>query len=159
MPFHELLRDTFAYMPPLHIVGHLSEEDARRPVAGVPHTIADLVAHIVFWQSWFLDRLRGVATPMAASAAEGWPAVPPGGWSELVHRFRAGLDEAVRFGEDGHALDRRVDPPIEFPPLAEYTRRDVLSHLAAHNAHHLGQVVTLRQILGLWPPPEGSWTW
>jgi uncharacterized damage-inducible protein DinB len=31
--------------------------------------------------------------------------------------------------------------------------------MAAHNSHHLGQVVLLRQILGAWPPPSGSYTW
>ena len=37
------------------------------------------------------------------------------------------------------------------------TKRDVL--VATHNAHHLGQVILLRQLLGAWPPPAGSWTW
>jgi hypothetical protein len=28
-----------------------------------------------------------------------------------------------------------------------------------HSSHHLGQVVTIRQLLGLWPPPAGALTW
>jgi len=31
--------------------------------------------------------------------------------------------------------------------------------MAAHNSHHLGQVVLLRLMLGAWPPPSGSYTW
>jgi hypothetical protein len=31
--------------------------------------------------------------------------------------------------------------------------------MAAHNPHDLGQVVLLRQMLGAWPPPSGSYTW
>ena len=55
---------------------------------------------------------------------------------------------------------RRVDPPSEIPPLAAYAITDAtMAHLAMHNAHRLGQIVTPRQILGAWPPPEGSWTW
>jgi uncharacterized damage-inducible protein DinB len=50
-------------------------------------------------------------------------------------------------------------PPIEHPPLAGYTLRDAIEHMAAHNSHHLGQVVLLRQMLGAWPPPSGSYTW
>jgi len=52
-----------------------------------------------------------------------------------------------------------LTPAIEFPSLAHYSRRDVLVHVATHNAHHLGQVILLRQLLGVWPPPSGSWTW
>jgi uncharacterized damage-inducible protein DinB len=52
-----------------------------------------------------------------------------------------------------------VSPPIEFPPLASYSIGDVLVHVATHNSHHLGQVIVLRQLMGKWPPPAGSWTW
>ena len=31
-----------------------------------------------------------------------------------------------------------VSPPIEFPPLANYTVGDALVHVATHNSHHLG---------------------
>ena len=50
-------------------------------------------------------------------------------------------------------------PPIQFPPIAHFTRRDALVHIANHNAHHLGQVIVLRQMMGQWPPPSGGWTW
>jgi len=28
-----------------------------------------------------------------------------------------------------------------------------------HNSHHLGQIITMRRLLGLWPPPGGTITW
>ena len=31
--------------------------------------------------------------------------------------------------------------------------------IAIHNSHHLGQIVTLRQLMGLWQPRGGGWTW
>jgi len=37
--------------------------------------------------------------------------------------------------------------------------QDWFLHVATHNAHHLGQVILLRQLTGAWPPPAGSWTW
>ena len=36
---------------------------------------------------------------------------------------------------------------------------DALVHIAQHNSHHLGQVVSARQFLELWPPRAGGWTW
>lgn len=73
-----------------------------------------------------------------------------------VHgRFVSGLDAAAL----DSVGDRVIAPAIEFPPLAGYTVRDALVHIAQHNSHHLGQVILLRQIMGRWPPPSGAWTW
>ena len=55
--------------------------------------------------------------------------------------------------------DQLITPAIEFPPLAHYTVGTALVHIAQHNSHHLGQVILLRQLMALWPPPAGSWTW
>jgi uncharacterized damage-inducible protein DinB len=96
---------------------------------------------------------------MVASAASGWPTVVPGTWTDVRERFLAGLERAAALGGPAEAPDRPLDPPIEFPLLARYTLRDALVHVANHNAHHLGQIIVLRQLMGLWPPPSGSWTW
>ena len=94
---------------------------------------------------------------MAAQAALGWPTVEPSAWPQLREQFLTGLEEAS--GLSTGEVTRPLHPAIEFPPMAEYTLADALTHLAVHNAHHLGQVVLMRQVLGLWPPPSGSWTW
>lgn len=158
MPLREFLVDTLAYMPPLRILdGLTSEQAARMPAPGV-HAVEEIVAHLDFWQTWFLDRCNGRARPMAAAAA-GWPRVAAGEWPVLLERFTSGLERAAALGDDETRLGTPVAPAIEFPPLAHYTVRDALTHVAQHNAHHLGQVVTARQLLGCWPPPSGSWTW
>lgn len=78
-------------------------------------------------------------------------------WEMVRSRFTDGLQQLAALGERDVA--RPVTPPIEFPPLVNYTVGDALVHVATHNAHHLGQVILLRQLLGAWPPPAGSWTW
>lgn len=155
----ELLRDTFAYIQPAAALEGLTDGQATRRVHDAPHSIAEVVAHLTFWQDWFLARCSGDPRPMIASAADGWPPVAEGEWPALNARFLAGLDAAVALAEDSVRLADPIDPPIEFPPMAEYTRHDALAHLAVHNAHHLGQIVTLRQLAGRWPPPAGPWTW
>jgi uncharacterized damage-inducible protein DinB len=94
---------------------------------------------------------------MIASAAGGWPSVADGSWPSVREGFVASLESLAALGDAD--VTRRVAPAIEFPPLADYTVADVLTHVAAHNAHHLGQVIVLRQLQGAWPPPGGSWTW
>lgn len=155
----EMLLAPFAYMPPPRVLDGLDATQASRTVEGLPHSVVEVLAHLVFWQQWLLDRASGQATPMAAHAADGWPSAGAADWERLRQEFVAGLERAVAIASDGAAAARPVTPAIEFPPLAEYTVSDAMTHLAIHNAHHLGQIVTLRQLLRAWPPPEGSWTW
>jgi uncharacterized damage-inducible protein DinB len=85
--------------------------------------------------------------------------VVPGSWPALHRQFLSTLERAAALGDDVDRLASPITPALEFPPLAHYTVRDALVHVANHNAHHLGQVIILRQVMGLWPPPSGSWTW
>jgi uncharacterized damage-inducible protein DinB len=152
----DLLIDTTPFMPPVGVIEGLSAEDAERRPPNAPHSIAEIVAHMAFWQEWFDRRAQGTGGPMAGHAAEGWPPIEPGSWPALRERFVSGLERLAALGA---SAGRPLDPPVEYPPLARYTVGDALVHVAMHNAHHLGQVVLLRQQMGLWPPPAGSYTW
>jgi uncharacterized damage-inducible protein DinB len=158
MDARPLLIDTVPFLSPRLTLDGLTPELADRRVDGTPHTIAAIVAHLVFWQEWFAGRCDGTGGPMPQSASAGWIAPAPGSWDALRQRFLDGLERlAVLASTDD--LARRLDPPIEFAPLAGITVGDVIVHVATHNAHHLGQVVLLRQMLGAWPPPSGAYTW
>lgn len=150
----ELLLHPIAYMPPAKLLDGLSADVAAQRISGVPHSIVEILAHLVFWQTWFLNRCSGAAIPLPSHAAEGWPAATAADWERLREEFLAGLQSALRLPAEG-----RVNPPIEFPPMAQYSIGEAVTHMAQHNAHHLGQIVTLRQALGVWPPPDGSFTW
>ena len=159
MHIRELVLETYVHLAPLKMLEDLSGADAVRPPAAHMHSVAGLVAHMEFWQHWFLQRCRGVATPMPSHAADGWPDVSAAGWDSLRARFEAGLHEVIALGEQTDGLAEPVAPAIEMPSMATYSRQDALVHIAQHNSHHLGQVVSARQVLGLWPPRAGSWTW
>jgi uncharacterized damage-inducible protein DinB len=153
---HELI-ETAAFVPPAQALEHLDAKDAERRLAGAPHSIAEIVSHMVHWQEWFALRIEGTGRPAVARAAEGWPAVSPGSWDDLTARFVSGLERVATLGEREDGA-RKLSPPLEFPLVAHYTVADAIHHVAQHNAHHLGQVVLMRQLMGAWPPPSGSWT-
>jgi len=153
---HELLIETSPFMPPARALDALENADAERRPPSAPHSIAEVVAHMTFWQEWFGARAQGSGEPMASHATEGWPAIAQGSWAAVRERFLSGLERLAALGAHGSSA---LAPPIEYPPLARYSVHDALVHVAMHNAHHLGQVVLLRQQLGLWPPPSGSYTW
>jgi uncharacterized damage-inducible protein DinB len=158
MDVRHLLVDTHTHLPPAATLAGLTATDAARRVGGVPHSIAEIVAHMAFWQDWFRRRAEGDAEPMAATAALGWPSVAETAWPEVRDGFLAGLEALARVVEQLDP-DAPIAPALEFPLLAGYTARDVWEHVGQHNAHHMGQVVIRRQSLGLWPPPAGSSTW
>lgn len=152
----ELLLAPMAYMPPGRLLDGLSaSQAASKPAPGL-HSIVEILAHLIYWQDWFIQRCQGVDAPMAMHAAEGWPAAGEADWEVLRTRFLEGLERAV---ELDLLANQPLNPPIPFPPMAGYTIKEAITHMAVHNAHHLGQIVTLRQLMGAWPPPEGSWTW
>jgi uncharacterized damage-inducible protein DinB len=157
MNARELLVSPIVHLAPDKLLDGLTDGDAERRVAATSHSIAEIVAHLSFWQDWFLARCRGNAVPMVAAAADGWPAVAAGSWSGVHARFLDGLGHLAALGDASG--ETPVTPALEFPPLAHYMIADALVHVSTHNSHHLGQVVVLRQILGRWPPPAGSWTW
>lgn len=119
-----------------------------RRVPGAPHTVAEVLAHVVWWQGAYLARIDGVDTPSPERPEPGWPGLPgegPTAWDDLVRRFGEGLDRAHQA--------RRLDPGESLPAWGGILRGEALSLLAIHNAYHVGQIVTLRHQLGAWPPP------
>jgi uncharacterized damage-inducible protein DinB len=159
MAIRELLLDTFVHIPPAHALADLTAEEATRVAAPGVHSIAAILGHMEFWQSWFLNRCEGQSAPLPAGAADGWPDVSATRWPHVLGCFEGGLARAAALGDDPERLAAPITPPIEFPPLALYTVGQALTHIAQHNSHHLGQVIVLRQLMGRWPPPQGSWTW
>ena len=159
MDASELLISPIAHMPPARVLDGLSSAQSGVRVSDASHSVVEIVSHMVFWQSWFLERCAGFATLPAVKASLGWPSATPDEWETVREAFLGGLKRALKIALEESASVRRVDPPIEFSPLANYTIADAITHIAIHNSHHLGQIITLRQIMGAWPPPEGSWTW
>ena len=159
MQLRSILRGAHAYLSPSESLASLSADHATRRSGNGGHSIAEIVAHMAFWQDWFLDRCDGIATPIPAPAAKGWPSLQDFKWDDVLERFEHGFSRALALAGDADRAALPVSPAIEFDPLANYTIADALTHVALHNAHHVGQVITLRQQFGCWPPPAGSWTW
>ncbi|GMA16486.1 hypothetical protein GCM10025871_28170 [Deinococcus metallilatus] len=127
----------------------LSAEDAARVPDRLPHSVAQVVAHVQFWQAYLLEVIAGENPPAPEHAAGGWP--EPGSWETLQAAF-------FRDSEALRALTRDAD----FTATLDRKERPWavgLTNFGGHSVYHLGQVVSIRQALGLWPPPSGGDTW
>lgn len=119
-----------------------------------PHSIYEELWHLVYWQELLLAWARGEARVLPARAAESWPASQaPADLAEareLVRRFLEGINAASRL-----ASSDQLDAVV----YERYTLRALLESLLAHNSYHLGRIVLLRQLIGIWPPPGGGESW
>ena len=147
-----------AFTPPARtLAGITSEQAAARP-AGAPHSIAEIVAHMHFWQEWALGAAAGDAPPIPEHAELGWPSDLE--WEALRDAYLAGVSRAEGVALDDEAMARRLAfEGAEALGWHRYTAGFMLADIGMHNAHHLGQVVLLRQLLGAWPPGGGGVTW
>ena len=130
----------------------LAQLGVRPDVA--PHSIYEELWHLVYWQDFFLGAIAGEERVTPPQAADTWPnRQAPEDLKEardLVRSFLSGLNRAVAQAAEAE-LDKKV--------RGEATARTLLESLLAHNSYHLGRVVLLRQLIGIWPPPSGGDTW
>jgi uncharacterized damage-inducible protein DinB len=136
---------------------------AHRRIEGAPHTIYEELWHIAFWQQITLDWVRGLETPIPQHAAAGFPGqsdLAREDWDELCRRFFNLCEQAVESMRDETRLEQAIRCPSRPGlPVRVMTVREQMENLAAHNAYHFGRVVLLRQLLGIWPPRSGGFTW
>jgi uncharacterized damage-inducible protein DinB len=142
------------------ILDGLTAEQAHAKPHDLPHSIAEIVAHICYWQEWFNGCALVGFTGIPEHAVDGWPAVSPDRWDAVRTRYLHAVAEAQRIAAESSVLGDPVLPPgVDISILANVSRGAGLLHAAVHSSHHLGQIITIRQLLGLWPPPGGTITW
>jgi uncharacterized damage-inducible protein DinB len=152
-----------AYAAPAHILEALSEELVHRVIPGAPHTIYQELWHLTFWQQITLDWIAGVETPYPAKPSDPFPneaQTAAESWPKLCRRFLEGAGKAAAAANDSERLTTIVRCPSRpGKPVRLMSVQDQLISLAVHNGYHFGRIVLLRQLLGVWPPPSGGFTW
>lgn len=149
-----LLSDSYGgFTPFARALDGLSPEDAVRVPEGSPHSVADVVAHMTFWQQRFLSMVDGLEPVPVPHASVGWPTVTQGEWQGLVAQYLAGRERYKELAADETNLERRLRE--EHPT----TVGGAVLDFHVHEAHHLGQVILLRRMILAWPPPGGGDSW
>jgi len=91
------------------------------------------------------------AVPRHASGS--WPGsekpANAGEWEQAVQRLNKALDALIDRGTKTDLLEKRGGK----------SRVEMLQTIASHSSYHIGQLVSVRQMLGAWPPPSGGVTW
>jgi len=147
-----LLNGNWEYTDPPSCLNGLGAEDACRPVTGCPHTIAELVLHMHYWQQELLEFARGNDPKRGSDFKFGvtdFGEVKPDDWEKLRAAFLASYEDLLKCAEDPELMRREPNDTSNIGFM--------LANHALHNAYHLGQVVLMRIQQGNWVPahPEG----
>jgi uncharacterized damage-inducible protein DinB len=156
-----LLEGSRAFVNPNELLEDIKAEDAVKVVSGCNHTIAEVIAHLDYWQAWFYQGAMGNIQPYPHSNEISFPKVNLSEWENLHKSFLERLESIKQLCSDTALLNR---PFSQGQALGGgHDQRTVamtlLYTVALHNAHHYGQIITLRQVLGVWPPKAGGVTW
>lgn len=123
---------------------------------GVPYSAWQLLEHMRIAQRDIVEFCRDRDYEAPAWPDDYWPPSPEppyeGAWDRSLAAFREDLESLKSL-----AGDPAVDLFAVVPTGEEgQTYLRALLLVADHNAYHVGQVVVVRRLLGIWPPdPEG----
>ena len=130
------------------IKGLPAELRGRRP-RGAAHSPWEILEHMRIAQSDILEFSRD-ARHVSPQWPDGyWPqtGAPPNGkaWAASARAFRAGLDSMCSL-----VSDESVDLLARIPHGEGQTILREALLVADHNAYHLGEMITVRRLLGAW---------
>lgn len=145
---HLFLTGEFA--PRAHILAGLTLADVGKRPSGLPHSIYEELWHAAEWQRIVLDQ-DDVALERFNSGGQFPPNPEPeddAAWQSLVAAFLADSARAAKQAEDEAWLETE-----ETADNPGFTWRNALEVLALHSGYHMGKIVSLRQVMGIWKPP------
>lgn len=102
----------------------------------------EFLFHIVFWQDWEWDMLRG--TVKDVKKGSDWD-VGSATWESLVDRFNTGFDGLLAI-----AANWDIDKKINITDTVSTRVGSSLLGISQHTSYHLGQLVTTRKALRKW---------
>jgi uncharacterized damage-inducible protein DinB len=103
---------------------------------GKNHSVGQLVAHLVFWNSYNLASFKGEHPKGPADNNETFN-FNPQQWQATLKRF----DNVMNEWE--HTIESADDATLEkLAPL--------VAHISAHNAYHIGEMIAVRKAHGMW---------
>ena len=146
-----LLRGGHAHLEFDRAVGDLPAELRGSKPAGLPYSIWQLLEHMRIAQRDILEFSRNPKHVSPAWPEGYWPRsdAPPdeAAWTKSIKDFRA----------DHKAMEKLVaNPSLDlFARIPHGDGQTLLREallVADHNAYHLGQIVTVRRLLGAWSP-------
>jgi uncharacterized damage-inducible protein DinB len=124
-------------------IAGLTAEQANWKDGSGTHSVGQLAYHLVFWNLQELAKFKG-ETPEKYSGKndDTFNNFDSKQWTNIVKQFDQVMTDWEKAVES--ADDKKIGE-----------QASEISHIAAHNAYHIGQIVFVRKLQGSWDPEKG----
>jgi len=131
------------FVPANVAVSGLTAEQARWSPGKGQHSVGQLAYHLWYWDSRALDNFNGVKPPpFDGNNDETFNNFDSAQWDDLVKK----LDQVLTDWEK--AVEAADDKKLA-------ANASLIAHVGAHNAYHVGQILYVRKLEGVWDPSKG----
>lgn len=131
------------FVPIDSAVAGLTAEQANWTDGKGNHSIAQLTSHLIFWDERTLEQFKGEKpAKYDGNNDETFAPVDDKTWPATVKR----IDEVLT------DLEKEVEAADDAKLTKWY---NIIAHVGAHNAYHLGQILYVRKLQGVWNPNKG----
>jgi uncharacterized damage-inducible protein DinB len=131
------------YVPVSIAVDGLTREQAMWSPGKGNHSVGQLAHHLWYWDQRALNEFRGEKNPpFDGNNNETFDKFTADQWTDLVKKLNQVLtdwDNAVESADDAKLA----------------ANASLIAHVGAHNAYHVGQILYVRKLQGVWNPEKG----
>jgi uncharacterized damage-inducible protein DinB len=131
------------FVPAKIAVAGLTADQANWSPGKGNHSVGQLAYHLWFWDARSLERFNGVkSAAYSGNNDETFDNFNPAQWEDLQKK----LDQVMTEWEK--AVETADDAKLA-------ANASLIAHVGAHNAYHLGQILYVRKLQGVWDPSKG----
>lgn len=141
--------DEHDFPSPRRILDGLTGGQATTVPSELPYSVAQIVAHMLSNMRFNLGLMKAADPRTFDERFENWPLVNAHEWPAVRDEFFRMLQSLVDVGAQQSELSRVLYPESSGEPAWTVGYKLALS-VAKHNAYHLGQIIVIRRVLGLW---------
>ena len=131
------------FVPVSIAVDGLTAEQAMWSPGKGNHSVGQLAYHIWYWDQRALNDFKGEKNaPFDGNNNETFDKFNADQWNDLVKKLNqvlADWDKAVNDADDAKLA----------------ANASLIAHVGAHNAYHVGQILYVRKLHGVWNPDKG----
>ncbi|MGA8108302.1 MAG: DinB family protein [Acidobacteriaceae bacterium] len=131
------------FVPAKVAVAGLTADQAKWNPGHGGHSVGQLAYHLWYWDSRALDRFNGVKPgPYDGNNDETFSDFTAAQWDDLVKKLdqvQVDWEKAVESADDAKLA----------------ANASLVEHVAMHNAYHIGQILYVRKLEGVWDPSKG----
>jgi uncharacterized damage-inducible protein DinB len=131
------------YVPASIAVEGLTAEQAKWSPGKGNHSVGQLAYHLWYWDDRSLTQFKGQKpAPFDGNNNETFDNFTATQWDDLVKKLNQVMidwEKAVETADDQKLADNA----------------SLIAHIGAHNAYHIGQILYVRKLQGIWNPDKG----